>query len=254
MIERAPSRGSRRTAVMVLALFLGALSACSTAKVTRSGRVGWLESLDRGGPPKGRSVAGAAPSRRVREGLLQRLQRERQGKVQRTPYDSPDLDSVRLARWTRVARSLQLSWPLQNVHITSKFGMRKGDPHEGVDLRAARGTPVHAAHEGMVLYSGSGIRGYGKMVVIKHQSGLSTVYAHNSQLLVKKGQRVRRGQRVALSGSTGRSTGPHLHFEVRAGYRAVDPVRLIGLGPDPSKRPASRTRTRSTLAAASRLR
>jgi len=153
-----------------------------------------------------------------------------------------------------VADSIGLSWPLKKVQVTSNFGERGGDPHEGIDLRASTGTPVFAAHEGLVLYSGSGISGYGKLVVLKSSSGISTVYGHHSRLFVRKGQRVRRGQRIALSGSTGRSSGPHVHFEVRLGLKPVDPMKLIRMPRVelPSRRLA--LRQRSTLAAAQRLR
>lgn len=124
-------------------------------------------------------------------------------------------------------RQIPMRWPLQSVVITSPFGQRTRDFHEGVDLKADKGTPVYSAHAGVVLYAGDHIRGYGNMVVIRHSSGMSTVYAHNSRLLVKKGQYVREGTRIALTGNTGHSTGPHLHFEVRNGITAVDPALLL---------------------------
>jgi murein DD-endopeptidase MepM/ murein hydrolase activator NlpD len=125
------------------------------------------------------------------------------------------------------ANRLKLYWPLRKVQITSRFGRRSRDFHEGIDLKARVGTPVYAAQKGRVLYAGARIRGYGYMIVIKHAYGIATVYAHNSRLLVRKGDRVKLGQRIAMSGSTGRSTGPHLHFEVRHGVSAVDPARLV---------------------------
>ena len=118
-------------------------------------------------------------------------------------------------------------WPLQEVEVTSSFGIRHGDFHDGVDLRAPIGTRVYAAAPGVVIYSGSRISGYGKMLVIRHQDKLSTVYAHNSKLLVRKGQKVRRGQLIAYSGNTGRSSGPHVHFEVRKGIVAINPISLL---------------------------
>lgn len=123
-------------------------------------------------------------------------------------------------------RLVNLMWPLQSVAITSPFGFRNGERHEGLDLRAPSGTPVYAAHAGVVLYSGNGISGYGNMVIVKHSSGLATVYAHHSKNLVHRGMRVEQGDRIAYSGSTGHSSGPHLHFEVRDGSDPFDP-RLI---------------------------
>ena len=148
-------------------------------------------------------------------------------------------ERVRLERWRRVARDIGLSWPVRTPRITSRFGTRSGEPHDGVDLRAAVGTPVHASHDGRVLYSGTGISGYGRLVVIRHPSGIATVYAHNSRLRVRKGQQVRRGQLIANAGASGRASGPHVHFEVRAGSRPLNPIELIN----------DRSSRRGTLAA-----
>ena len=118
-------------------------------------------------------------------------------------------------------------WPLAGMKVTSPFGPRVGHVHEGVDLHAPVGTPVYAVSNGLVAYAGGRISGYGKMVVLKHGDGISTVYAHNSRLMVKTGQRVRIGQLVSYSGNTGHSTGPHLHFEIRKGVLAVDPESYL---------------------------
>jgi murein DD-endopeptidase MepM/ murein hydrolase activator NlpD len=125
------------------------------------------------------------------------------------------------------ARTRSWRWPTNQVVVTSSFGARGRDHHDGIDLRARRGTPVNAAAEGKVIYAGSKISGYGKMIVIRHHSKLSTIYAHNSKLLVRTGARVRRGQRIALSGNTGHSSGPHVHFEVREGITAINPLLLL---------------------------
>lgn len=242
---------SGRSLALIIGLTLLS-SACATSRPARPGRVGWLEALDRVAPRTSRQPA-QLPTDGVgggRQGLLQ----GREAGLRPIPFQSPALESVRLARWTRVAESIRLSWPLKTVQVTSNFGERSGDPHEGIDLRAPVGTPVHAAHDGVVIYSGSGISGYGKLVVLKSSAGISTVYGHNSRLFVQKGQVIRRGQKIALSGSTGRSSGPHVHFEVRAGLKPIDPLKLIDLPRQdiPSRRLASRPR--STLAAAQRLR
>jgi lipoprotein NlpD len=120
-----------------------------------------------------------------------------------------------------------LGWPLAQVQVTSPFGKRGRDFHEGIDLKAPHGTEVLAAQDGTVLYVGSRIRGYGKMIVLRHARQLSTIYAHNSSLLVRIGQTVKRGQRIALSGKTGHVTGPHLHFEIRDGMAALNPMDLL---------------------------
>jgi murein DD-endopeptidase MepM/ murein hydrolase activator NlpD len=113
------------------------------------------------------------------------------------------------------------------VEVTSPFGKRRREFHEGIDLRAKMHTPIYAAQSGTVIYADSKIRGYGRMIVIKHRGGLSTVYAHASKLLVHRGQRVVIGQKIALSGMSGHATGPHLHFEVRSGVIAVNPYNFL---------------------------
>lgn len=120
-----------------------------------------------------------------------------------------------------------LSWPVATPRITSPFGVRWGRAHEGVDLVAAPGTPVLAAADGVVAYAGHGIRGYGNLIVLSHAGGLLTVYAHNSVLSARQGERVKRGHVIALSGQSGRATAPHLHFEVRRGESPVDPLPFL---------------------------
>jgi murein DD-endopeptidase MepM/ murein hydrolase activator NlpD len=124
-------------------------------------------------------------------------------------------------------RELSLTWPLERVQITSPFGQRAHEFHEGVDLKAHLGTSVYSSHAGQVLYAGERIRGYGKMIVIRHSSGVATIYAHNSQLLVHRGQWVAQGVKIARSGNTGHSHGAHLHFEIRSGVAAIDPSAVI---------------------------
>ena len=119
-----------------------------------------------------------------------------------------------------------LIWPAKGT-LTSRFGMRNGRKHEGIDIGAPKGTPVRAAASGQVVFSGWGPTGYGKMIIIKHQHHLTTLYAHNSKLIAKKGTRVKQGQKISLIGSTGRSTGPHLHFEVRNNTHAKDPIKYL---------------------------
>jgi len=118
-------------------------------------------------------------------------------------------------------------WPVDAPRVTSLFGSRWGRPHEGIDLQAAIGTPVYAADGGDVVYAGNTVRGYGNMIVLKHADGLMTVYAHNSVLLVKVGQHVSSGQRIALSGQSGHATGPHVHFEVRRDQVPRDPLQFL---------------------------
>jgi murein DD-endopeptidase MepM/ murein hydrolase activator NlpD len=115
-----------------------------------------------------------------------------------------------------------LVWPCDGV-VVSGFGMRWGRMHEGIDIGCAYGTPNRAAAAGTVIYAGW-LGGYGNLVVVDHGNGLSTAYAHASSILVGVGQQVAQGETVSLVGSTGNSSGPHLHFEVRVNGQAVDPL------------------------------
>ena len=122
-------------------------------------------------------------------------------------------------------------WPVKTGRLSSRFGMRGGRPHEGIDIAAAAGTPVLAAAAGEVIYSGSGVRGYGNLIIVRHQSKLVTVYAHNRRNLVKRGVRVEQGKTIAEVGKTGRATGDHLHFEIRQGEHPLDPLRHLPAKP-----------------------
>lgn len=120
---------------------------------------------------------------------------------------------------------IAFAWPVRG-RVTSGYGHRGGRLHEGIDIAARPGTPIRAAEAGKVIYSGR-LGGYGKVVIVKHQGALRSVYAHASRLFVRRGQLVERGQRLGAVGSTGRATGPHLHFEVRRGERPQDPLRYL---------------------------
>ena len=116
-------------------------------------------------------------------------------------------------------------WPCDGV-VVSGFGMRWGRMHEGIDIGCAYGTPNRAAASGTIIYAGW-LGGYGNLVVVDHGNGLSTAYAHASSILVGVGQSVSQGETVSLVGSTGNSSGPHLHFEVRVNGQAVDPLLYL---------------------------
>ncbi len=122
-------------------------------------------------------------------------------------------------------------WPTDAGIISSEFGSRWGKKHEGIDVAAHEGEPVKAAAAGVVLYAGNGLRGYGNVLILRHDNQVTTLYGHNSKLIAQKGQKVAEGETVALLGSTGHSTGPHVHFEVRNGNQAVNPRSKLGKAP-----------------------
>jgi murein DD-endopeptidase MepM/ murein hydrolase activator NlpD len=116
-------------------------------------------------------------------------------------------------------------WPV-NGAINSGFGSRGSSFHDGIDIGASEGTPIRATEAGEVIYSDQ-LRGYGNIVIVRHAGGIVSVYAHNETNLVREGQGVARGEVVARVGSTGRVTGPHLHFEIRRNNAAEDPLRYL---------------------------
>lgn len=127
-------------------------------------------------------------------------------------------------------RQKVFAWPIKADHrLTSGFGWRihpiTGNKafHTGLDIGAKMRTPIYAAADGVVAYSGDG-GSYGNMVILRHKNGLFTVYGHASKLIAKKGKYVKRGQKIALVGSTGASTGAHLHFEVKSPDKHVNPA------------------------------
>src|SRR5215510_9741506 len=127
---------------------------------------------------------------------------------------------------------------------TSVYGMRQHPIdheerlHSGMDIAAPAGTPIQAAAAGQVVFSGTQA-GYGNVVVIQHEEGYSTLYAHNTANLVSVGTTVSQGQPIAMVGSTGRSTGPHLHFEVRKDGKRLDPVQFFAAGNTPKSAAAA---------------
>ncbi|MEL6968248.1 MAG: M23 family metallopeptidase [Pseudomonadota bacterium] len=140
-----------------------------------------------------------------------------------------------LSRVQRIARRVPHGNPTPGSAISSQFGTRR-DPftgrraiHAGLDYRAKTGTPIYATAGGKIIRAGRR-GGYGKLVEISHGNGMSTRYAHMSRINVTKGSRVKRGQMIGRVGSTGRSTGPHLHYEVRRNGRPVNPIHYVRFG------------------------
>ena len=117
-------------------------------------------------------------------------------------------------------------WPVRG-RIISSFGAHGGQQNDGIDLSVPEGTSVKAADDGVVAYAGNELKGYGNLVLVRHQNGYVTAYAHASELMVKRGDQVKRGQIIARSGQTGNVTAPQLHFEIRKGKVPVDPIQFL---------------------------
>ena len=159
----------------------------------------------------------------IEEGLrlyIPKIKKEKRLKYKKLPkselakFDAPiQLDQSRFG------------WPLPGP-VLSPFGIRNGRRHDGIDIKAKSGTPIRAAAKGKIVFN-ERLKGYGKMIIVKHKDRFFSIYAHNSRNTVKKGQRVAKGQVIGYVGQTGRATGPHLHFEVRQGDKARNPFFFL---------------------------
>lgn len=124
-------------------------------------------------------------------------------------------------------RKNKFAWPLKGT-IVSKYGtIGKGRNNDGINIKATLGAAVKAADSGRVAYAGNELKGFGNLILIKHDDGWITAYAHNDRLFVKKGQRVRKGEKIAAAGSTGSVNSPQLHFEIRSGKKALNPLNYL---------------------------
>ena len=118
-------------------------------------------------------------------------------------------------------------WPVRGKVITSYGAKTNGKSNDGINLAVPEGTPVKAAEDGVVAYSGNELKGYGNLVLVRHSNGYVTAYAHASELLVKRGDTIKRGQVIAKSGQSGEVASPQLHFEIRKGSSPVDPLQFL---------------------------
>jgi murein DD-endopeptidase MepM/ murein hydrolase activator NlpD len=126
----------------------------------------------------------------------------------------------------RVSGRPVFAWPVQGS-VSSSFGFRSGAHHDGVDIPAAKGTPVRAAESGRVIHAGDTLAGYGNLIIVKHTGRYSTVYAHNRKNLVRQGEFVEKGQVIAEVGDSGNASSPHLHFEVRENGSPRNPIGYL---------------------------
>ena len=118
-------------------------------------------------------------------------------------------------------------WPVRGKVVTSYGAKTNGKSNDGINLAVPEGTPVKAAEDGVVAYSGNELKGYGNLVLVRHSNGYVTAYAHASELMVKRGETIKRGQVIAKSGQSGEVGSPQLHFEIRKGSSPVDPLQFL---------------------------
>jgi murein DD-endopeptidase MepM/ murein hydrolase activator NlpD len=142
-------------------------------------------------------------------------------KVEETSAETP----VKAAEATGALPTFR--WPVRGKVITSYGAKTNGKANDGINLAVPEGTPVKAAEDGVVAYSGNELKGYGNLVLVRHSNGYVTAYAHASELLVKRGDTIKRGQVIAKSGQSGEVGSPQLHFEIRKGSTPVDPLQFL---------------------------
>ena len=153
----------------------------------------------------------------------------------------PEVGEVKVKQAPVTGDHFVFAWPIKKVRVTSRFGMRKHPKlkrrkmHKGTDLGGARGTAVHATGPGRVVRAGKSGGGVGIQVVIEHPGGWVSRYFHLSKVEIKEGATVKRGELIGRVGSTGRSTGPHLHFQVEHKGRALNPEKLVGRRSDKTR-------------------
>ncbi len=122
--------------------------------------------------------------------------------------------------------NLRFTWPVKGK-IIAQFGIEDGFKNNGLAIAAKHGTPIRASEKGKIIYSGSELRDYGNLIVIDHQGGFATVYAHNRVNLVRRGEKVKKGEVIAEVGMTGVAETPYVHFEIRRGGKAKDPLAFL---------------------------
>jgi murein DD-endopeptidase MepM/ murein hydrolase activator NlpD len=142
-----------------------------------------------------------------------------------TPEDTKVESPVKAAEATGALPTFR--WPVRGKVITSYGAKTNGKSNDGINLAVPEGTPVKAAEDGVVAYSGNELKGYGNLVLVRHSNGYVTAYAHASELLVKRGDTIKRGQIIAKSGQSGEVGSPQLHFEIRKGSSPVDPLQFL---------------------------
>jgi murein DD-endopeptidase MepM/ murein hydrolase activator NlpD len=140
--------------------------------------------------------------------------------------DIPEAQSpVKAAETTNALPSFR--WPVRGRVITGYGAKTNGKQNDGINVAVPEGTPVKAAEDGVVAYSGNELKGYGNLILVRHSNGYVTAYAHASELMVKRGDTIKRGQIIAKSGQTGEVGSPQLHFEIRKGSASVDPLQFL---------------------------
>ena len=192
----------------------GAKTAAVGAPVAAAPVAGTLQPVAVAPAPATKMAAVAAPVQSAR--LAQAT-----ANVEEKPAEAP----AKAAETTSALPTFR--WPVRGKVVTSYGAKTNGKSNDGINLAVPEGTPIKAAEDGVVAYSGNELKGYGNLVLVRHSNGYVTAYAHASELLVKRGDTIKRGQVIAKSGQSGEVAAPQLHFEIRKGSRPVDPLQFL---------------------------
>ena len=169
---------------------------------------------------------GAAPVPPVTKvAAVDTQQKARLAQAAPNPEEPAIVSPVKAAEATGAVPTFR--WPVRGKVITAYGAKANGKSNDGINLAVPEGTPVKAADDGVVAYSGNELKGYGNLVLIRHANGYVTAYAHASELMVKRGDTIKRGQVIAKSGQSGEVQSPQLHFEIRKGSSPVDPLQFL---------------------------
>lgn len=153
------------------------------------------------------------------------VQKARLASATETPAAAAAPSPVKSAEATGALPTFR--WPVRGRVVTAYGAKTNGKANDGINVAVPEGTPVKAAEDGVVAYAGNELKGYGNLVLVRHSNGYVTAYAHASQLLVKRGETIKRGQVIAKSGQSGEAGSPQLHFEIRKGSTPVDPLKFL---------------------------
>ena len=192
----------------------GAKTAAVGAPVAAAPVAGTLQPVAVAPAPATKMAAVAAPVQSAR--LAQAT-----ANVEEKPAEAP----AKAAETTSALPTFR--WPVRGKVVTSYGAKTNGKSNDGINLAVPEGTPIKAAEDGVVAYSGNELKGYGNLVLVRHSNGYVTAYAHASELLVKRGDTIKRGQVIAKSGQSGEVASPQLHFEIRKGSSPVDPLQFL---------------------------
>jgi murein DD-endopeptidase MepM/ murein hydrolase activator NlpD len=167
----------------------------------------------------------AAPAKPAVSAVVNQNEPAQSASVVTPAPDSLDKDAAKLAEGTGALPKFR--WPANGRIIAGYGPTTNGQQNDGINIALPENTPVKAAEDGVVAYAGNELKGYGNLVLVRHPNGYVTAYAHAKELLVKRGDQVKRGQVIARSGQTGNVNAPQLHFEIRKGASPLDPTRFL---------------------------